>query len=186
MKIIKDEIFTISNGLSLVRLLLSVPLYFLFIYFDNPGISDIIIFLIIFASFTDILDGYIARKLNQITEFGKIIDPLADKIAMTAVLIGFIYNNLLPIYYVLIIILRDVLILLGGIFITKKTGKVLPSNMVGKITVLIIGFVILFRLLGFKQNDLIFDILFYLSIIMIIISFIVYLLRGIKVVKGNQ
>lgn len=182
----RTEIFNISNFLSLIRLLLAIPLFFLFQNWTKPGITDTIIILVLFASFTDILDGYLARKLNQITEFGKIIDPLADKVAMTIVLIGFVFNDLLPLYYILLIILRDILILLGGIYIAKKTGKVLPSNMIGKITVLIIGLVILFRLFGLELNNLFFIILFYFSIIMVFISFIVYLLRGFKVIRENQ
>lgn len=180
MIITKKEMFNTSNLLSLLRLLLAIPFIILFEYWNQPGINQVIIFLVIFASITDILDGYFARKLNQITEFGKIIDPLADKIAMASVLIGILSNELLPFYYFVLIIFRDLLILLGGIFIAKKTGIVLPSNAVGKVTVMIIGIVILLTLLGISPNNLFFNIIYYLSIFMIFLSLIVYIERGIK------
>lgn len=182
----KKELFNVSNLLSLLRLLLAIPFIILFAYWNTPGISQVIILLVIFATITDILDGYLARKLNQITEFGKIIDPLADKIVMATVLIGILSNNLLPLYYFILVILRDLLILFGGIYIAKKTGFVLPSNIVGKITVLIIGFVILLTLLGLDFNSLIFKVIYYLSIIMIFLSLIVYLIRGINFYRAGK
>lgn len=180
MKINKKEIFNSSNILSTLRLLLAIPFIILFEYWEQPGIKQVIIYLVVFAGITDILDGYLARKLNQITEFGKIIDPLADKIAMAAVLIGILSNKLLPFYYFILIICRDLLILLGGIFIAKKTGFILPSNIIGKITVIIIGIVILLALFGLNSNNLIYEIIYYLSIVMIFLSLIVYINRGIK------
>lgn len=186
MIINKNEILNFSNLLSILRLLLSIPLFLLFFYWNEPGIADIIIILVLFASLTDILDGYLARKLNQITEFGKIIDPLADKIAMSAVLLGFLFNELLSTYYILIVITRDIIIFLGGIYIAKRTNYVLPSNWIGKLTVFIIGLVILLRLFNLKEGILIFDIIFYLSLLMIFMSIIVYSIRGIKVLKEGQ
>ncbi len=180
MKINKKEIFNSSNILSIVRLLMSIPFIILFEYWEQPGIKQVIIYLVVFAGITDILDGYLARKLNQITEFGKIIDPLADKIAMAAVLIGILSNKLLPLYYFILIICRDLLILLGGIFIAKKTGFILPSNIIGKVTVIIIGIVILLALFGLNSNNLIYEIIYYISIVMIFLSLIVYIDRGIK------
>ncbi len=185
MIIKKEEIFNTSNLLSIIRLILSIPLFILFRYWNQPGIREVIIFLIIFAAITDILDGYLARKLNQITEFGKIIDPLADKVAMASVLVGIIMNDLLPFYYIIIILFKDFLILLGGIFIAKKTGFVLPSNLMGKMTVLVIGFVILLTVIGFSKNSLIFLLFYYLSIVMIFASFILYLIRGINFYKSK-
>ncbi len=185
MIIKKHEIFNVSNLLSFVRLLMSIPFLILFNYWEQPGIKDVIIFLALFASFTDILDGYLARKLNQVTEFGKIIDPLADKIAMAAVLIGILSNNLLPFYYFLLIIIRDLIILLGGIFIAKATGFVLPSNFIGKVTVLIIGFVILLTLIGLGMDNLIFMIIYYLSIFMIFLSLLLYIQRGISFYRSK-
>lgn len=186
MTLKKKEFFTISNLLSIIRLLLVFPIIILFNYWGDDLIRESIIFLLILAGITDILDGYLARKLNQITEFGKIIDPIADKVLVAAVVIQLVNNDLLPLYYVVLIILRDILILIGGIYVSKLTGKIIQSNYIGKITVLIVGFVILLRLLNFQQDELIFDLVYYLSIIMIITSFLVYLIRAIKFVRSEN
>lgn len=179
MKINTKEIFTISNLLSLLRLFLAIPLWILFDYYElNPSIKYWLFSLCIFAAITDILDGYLARKFNQVTETGKIIDPLADKIAMAVVVIRLSMLGELPLYYLLMIIVRDILIFVGGIYVTSKIGKVLPSNMLGKTAVLIIGLVVLLTLLQLDKSSFLFNIFYYLSMILILLSFIAYVVRA--------
>lgn len=178
MRFTAKEIFTISNGLSFLRLLLVIPFWFLLDHFDSQNIRYITFALCLFAAATDILDGYFARKLNQITELGKIIDPLADKAAIALIVIKLYLIGEISDFYFYSIILRDVLIFLGGIYVTNKLGKVLPSNKLGKITVLNIGLVILFLIIGLSQNELIFKIFYYSSIILIFASLIGYLIRA--------
>jgi CDP-diacylglycerol--glycerol-3-phosphate 3-phosphatidyltransferase len=174
------ELFFPSNILSIFRLLLTIPIFYLFSNFNEKGIKESIIILALFAGLTDILDGYLARKLNQITEIGKIIDPIADKILMAVFIIEMVHNELLPFYYLFLIIGRDILILFGGILITKLTGKVLASDYIGKTTVLVIGFVILITLLGVDKSSIIYNIIFFISIILILISLINYTIRAYK------
>ncbi|MEJ2615571.1 MAG: CDP-alcohol phosphatidyltransferase family protein [Ignavibacteriaceae bacterium] len=130
------EIYTKSNIISLFRLLLAIPLWFLLDGFNSPNIRYITFAVCLIASFSDILDGYLARKYNEVTEFGKIIDPLADKIAVGAIIIKLYLLGQIAAYYFLMIILRDIIIFLGGMFVAKKIGRVLPSNVLGKITVI--------------------------------------------------
>ncbi len=179
MKINSKEFLTVSNLLSLLRLLLAIPLWILFDYYNSVDSVKYWLFaLCIFAAITDILDGYLARKLNQVTEAGKIIDPLADKIAMAVVVIRLAMYGELPLYYLAMIVIRDVLIFFGGVYVTNKIGKVLPSNILGKLTVLIIGIVVLLTLLQIDKSSLLFFIFFYFSMIMIILSFIAYVIRA--------
>lgn len=179
MKINSKEFLTVSNLLSLLRLLLAIPLWILFdSYKSNDSIKYWIFVLCVFAAITDVLDGFLARKLNQVTEAGKIIDPLADKIAMAIVVIRLAMYGDLPVYYLAIIILRDILIFFGGIYVTSKIGKVLPSNVLGKATVLIIGLVVLLTLLQVDKDNLVYNILYNFSIIMIVLSFLAYLIRA--------
>ncbi len=181
-----SEINTWSNLLSIFRLLMAIPFWFLLDYFEDPTIRLITFALCLFASFTDILDGYLARKLNEVTEFGKIIDPLADKIAIGVIVIKLFLIGEIPAYYFWMILLRDVLIFTGGIFITRKIGKVLPSNILGKITVIIIGIVILLILLNVDRTSLIFIILYYSSIALIFISFFGYTIRAFEFIKTGR
>lgn len=179
MKINSKEFLTVSNLLSLLRLLLAIPLWILFDYYSSDASIKFWIFaLCIFAAITDILDGFLARKLNQVTEAGKIIDPLADKIAMAIVVIRLAMYGELPAYYLAMIIIRDLLIFFGGIYVTSKIGKVLPSNMLGKATVLVIGLVVILTLLQIDKTSVFFNIFYYFSIILIVLSFIAYMLRA--------
>ncbi|MFO7524266.1 MAG: CDP-alcohol phosphatidyltransferase family protein [Ignavibacteriaceae bacterium] len=178
------EIYTKSNLLSLFRLFLAIPLWILL---DDFEANRFFVFgLCLFAAFTDILDGYIARKYNEITEFGKIIDPLADKIAMAAVVIKLFLIGEIPGLYFYLIIGRDLLIFLGGLVVSRKLGMVLPSNKLGKITVLIVGTVLLFILLGFNKDSLIYLIFYYLSIVLIFASFSGYIIRAAEFMKRNS
>lgn len=178
------EVYTKSNLLSLFRLLLAIPLWFLL---DDFEVNRYYVFaLCLFAALTDILDGYIARKFNEVTEFGKIIDPLADKVAIAAIVIKlYLIGEILPFYFFLIVG-RDILIFLGGIIVSKKIGRVLPSNKLGKITVLNIGLVILFILAGLPSDHLLYVIFYYSSIILIFASLTGYIIRAAEFIKRND
>lgn len=182
------EAYTYSNLLSLFRLFLSIPLW---MALDNISRSYnyryITVLLCLFAFITDFLDGYLARKFNQITEMGKIIDPLADKVAMGVVVVKMYFLKELPEYYIFMILGRDLIIFLGGIFVSSKLGKVLPSNLLGKITVLNIGIVILLKLLlADEYMPGFYNFIYYLSILLIIISLIGYIIRGVESLRWRK
>ena len=181
------DVFNIPNLISLFRLSLAYPMYY---YLDKIQSDDIyrsvIIGLILIAFISDILDGLIARKLNIITETGKIVDPLADKVLMIIIVFKlFLLNEIPPIYF-WIIIGRDLLIFSGGIFVTKKIGQVLPSNLLGKLTVLFIGFFILATVIGINSYNIFYRILFYVSIILSFASVIGYALRAYEKIKWKN
>lgn len=182
VKFEKKEFFLWPNIISLFRLLMAIPLYFSLILNtgDKFNYNTLVIVAIIFIS--DYLDGYLARKLNQITELGKLLDPLADKIAVLIVSLALLQIEKLPFYLFLSIILRDVLIFLGGIYITKKIGYILPSNIIGKLTVNILALyyiVLIFTDLSPKFFEVI-------TFIFIILSFLVYTYRAIETVYNHN
>lgn len=118
----------VPNALTLLRLLL-IPVYW--VVFVN---GDTTAALIIFAAgcFTDFLDGFIARKCNLITDFGKLADPVADKLMVLSVMFTQSYAGVLPKLPLYIILSKEALMVLGGIYMLKK-GIVVYSNMVGKV-----------------------------------------------------
>ncbi len=181
-----EEIATPSNFLSLLRLVMAIPLWYLFDYLGVSGMRIIIFSVCILAALTDVLDGYLARKLNQVTEFGKIIDPLADKAAVAVIIIKLFTIGEIPLYYFMMIVVRDILIFMGGIFVSQRLGKVLPSNVLGKITVINIGIVILLIVLGIPGDSYVFLSLYGLSIILIVVSFIAYVIRAMEFLKRKK
>src|ERR1035437_762545 len=177
------EINTASNYLSLLRLLLAIPFWIMLD--DFPSNRYLLLSLTLFASSTDIMDGYLARKMDQITEFGKIIDPLADKICIGVIITKLFLINQLPAYYFFMIIGRDILIFLGGILLTKRLGKVLPSNMLGKITVLVIGIVIILIFLQVDRQSKYYISILGISLFLITVSFAGYVIRAVEFLKAK-
>ncbi|HZJ57994.1 MAG TPA: CDP-diacylglycerol--glycerol-3-phosphate 3-phosphatidyltransferase [Clostridia bacterium] len=107
-----------------------------FIYiFYNPNIEGnlkwgIIIFII--AGITDVLDGYIARKYDMITKWGKLMDPLADKLMLIVVLVSLYTVDLVPLIVIIVVLAKELLMVLGAIFIYRNRHTVVQSNFVGK------------------------------------------------------
>jgi cardiolipin synthase (CMP-forming) len=186
MKFNKSEILTFSNFLSLLRVVMIIPLWILMNDLEVESIRYTVGFLCIFAALTDILDGYFARKFHQETEFGKIVDPLADKIIVGAVVIKLFLIGDLPGYYFYMVIIRDLLIFIGGIIVTRKLGRVLPSNVLGKITVVFISLVLLMILFQTDRGTLYFKFFYYSSLILIVASLAAYVIRAMEFLKKRE
>lgn len=180
------KIFTISNFISFFRLLLAIPFWIMLDDIHYGNMRYYIFGLCLFAAGTDILDGYLARKFKQVTEFGKIIDPLADKIAVGVIIVKLYMMGEIPLYYFIIIIVRDLIIFIGGILLSLKINKVLSSNALGKITVIIIGIVILLIVLQVNRKEVLFLSFYGLSIILIISSLIAYAVRAFEFFKNKN
>ncbi len=183
-----NELKTKSNLLSLFRLFLAIPIYYFIENINSPEYNRIILFGIFFLVYiTDILDGYLARKFNEVTEMGKIIDPLADKVVVITIVVKFWLDGMIPDYYFWTIVLRDLIIFLGGIYVSKRIGKVLPSNKLGKITVLTIASYILCVL---AQLDIrlpwMYDLFLYASLTLSFLSVIAYAMRGYDAIKWSK
>ncbi|MCC7429915.1 CDP-alcohol phosphatidyltransferase family protein [bacterium] len=126
--------FTISNFISFSRILLVFPiLYFLSLETDNG--NKIALAFIFLAVFTDFLDGFLARKLNQISETGKIVDPLADKLCAVSIIGYLAFFRDFPFWFFCIVSGRDVLILLASFFVIRKQKMAISSNLPGKLTI---------------------------------------------------
>lgn len=121
----------LANKLTLIRIIL-VPFFLIFISIDN--IYSIIIATVIFiiAALTDKLDGYIARSRNQITKFGKFMDPLADKLLVTSALVALVEYGMVPTWMAMIIIGREFAVT-GLRSIAASEGIVIAASWWGKI-----------------------------------------------------
>jgi cardiolipin synthase len=164
-----------SNILSLSRVVLAIPMAFLLWYEYNV----LAVMMGFIASITDMLDGWLARKLNQVTEYGKIFDPIADKIFVGVTVIVLLLQGRFPLWLVAMVLGRDLLIALGGMFAAKKLKSVIPSDFVGKATVTILGFTIMFAILDMHT---IARYGYYLSAFALLFSFIHYANRAIKII----
>ncbi len=193
------EIFYISNLLSFSRFVLLIPLiFFLISPNENHYLFSSIIIILMWIS--DLLDGYYARKRNEVSEWGKIIDPLADKTIVISITIILLLQGVLPIWFFIVIVLRDLIILSGGLFIKQKYGIVLQSNWIGKLTVFTIGFTLLNMILikGLTSSSLNFfvyhidklelywKVLILVSILMSVFSLVSYFKKFTNTVSVNK
>lgn len=120
----------LPNKLTILRIIMTFV--FMFLLYSDGFLSKIFAFVFfILACVTDFFDGYIARKYNLITDLGKILDPIADKILVLAALLSFVHLDLIPAWMVLVIILRELLITSIRMMGLKK-GKVLAASAIGK------------------------------------------------------
>lgn len=177
----------LPNRITLIRILL-VPVFIALFYIYKESYISGIIFAV--ASLTDFLDGYLARKNNQITAFGKFIDPLADKILVITALILFVENEILPALPVIIIVYREFAVS-GFRLIAANKGVTIAAGKSGKIkTVLqLIGIVAILFANGLHSFDRILQfgvVMIYLSVVMCIVSFVIYIKQNIHVLDlGN-
>ncbi|MSS60438.1 CDP-diacylglycerol--glycerol-3-phosphate 3-phosphatidyltransferase [Fusobacterium sp. FSA-380-WT-2B] len=123
----------LPNKLTFLRLILVVPFIYFLQFSDEGGFTYRAIAFVIFviASLTDFFDGYLARKHNLITDFGKIMDPLADKVLVISALVIFVDLGYIPSWMSIVVIAREFLI--SGIrMLAAAKGEVIPAGKLGK------------------------------------------------------
>lgn len=122
----------VPNALTTLRFFLIV----VFVYvFYNPNIQNNLAWatgIFILAGFTDLLDGFIARRCNMVTKWGKLMDPLADKAMLITVLICLYDMKIIPIAVIIIVVLKELLMVLGAAFLYKNRKVVVQANYYGK------------------------------------------------------
>ncbi len=121
--------FNLPNLISISRILLTVPCLMFFDAGDNnPGLLMLALMIV-----SDYADGILARRMKMVSDFGKALDPLSDKI-VTVILISYlILEKSFPIWFVSTLILRDIILSYLGLKVKKKTGVMPQANMAGKI-----------------------------------------------------
>ncbi len=131
----QDRIMTLANAISISRIFLTIPLVLIFEDIAHGMESKLwqALSLIIIIVLTDFLDGYVARKAEEITNFGKLIDPVADKVCMMVVLIYLIIIYNLPfLLFFLILAIRDIFLIIIGVYLMFSQEEVFQSNKSGK------------------------------------------------------
>ncbi|MBS3741257.1 MAG: CDP-diacylglycerol--glycerol-3-phosphate 3-phosphatidyltransferase [Candidatus Cloacimonetes bacterium] len=174
----KKHLHHIPNVLTILRIVL-VPL-FIICGIQNRMVCALAIFVI--AALTDTFDGIIARKYNYISNLGKLLDPLADKLLVGFALILFIYLDVIAWWLATIIILREIIMTLYRSYL-KKNNIYLSANIYGKIKTtiqmtVIIG-ALLYEAITYQNNvvALIIKILFYLTAFFSWLSFFIYITK---------
>lgn len=166
----KGRIFTLANLISLTRLLL-LPFIVFCLLENEPAYDWIALVLILLAGATDYLDGVVARRRNEISQLGKIIDPVADKLFIGALGLMLVFLRGLPTWFVALFLFRDFLILTVSYVLFLNRDIVMASNQLGKITTFVLLATLVFYTVRLEEIGLP---LVYLGSVMVLGSGFVY------------
>lgn len=151
----------VPNILTLFRLCL-IPVYIIAFIADGES-KNLAAWIFIIASATDVIDGYIARKYNMMTKAGQLLDPLADKLMQLTVVISLLIAKIIPLWFVIILAVKEILMIVGGIFLYSKKTFV-KSNVFGKANTVIL-FIAMIVILFAHTSVVVTDIMLAISVI---------------------
>lgn len=120
-----------ANKLTMLRIVM-IPVFLVILYLDFPFNRYLALLIFILASVTDFIDGYIARHYNQVTDFGKFMDPLADKMLVMAAMLWFVEAGRMPAWALLIVVVREFAVS-GLRLIAVDNGRVIAAAWSGKV-----------------------------------------------------
>ena len=187
----KGPVINTPNLISLSR----IPLAFTACLFLMQKNIVVVVIVILVGVLSDFLDGIIARKTNSISDWGKIFDPLADKIAIGAFIVTLAFVGAVPLWFVILFLTRDAIIAAGGLFIAKKLGSPPSSNRWGKYTSLIMSVYLTSSALSYMLDTTLWskglilgglDPLGLLALGFVLVSLFVYFSESVKKLRNNS
>lgn len=176
----------VPNCLTILRIFM-VPVFVVFMLADVLGGADRYIAGILFiaASLTDTLDGYLARKNNQITVFGKFMDPLADKLLVCSAMICLVELGQLPGWIVIIIVGRE-FIISGFRLVASDNGVVIAASYWGKFKTVFQMISVILLILNIPALSLITQICVWIALILTVVSLVDYIVKNHKVLTEGS
>ena len=175
----------LPNKLTLFRVIL-IPFFIVFLLVPiTPYDKWIALAIFIIASLTDLLDGKIARKYNLVTNFGKFMDPLADKLLVCSALICLIELNRIPSWMVILIIARE-FVISGFRLIASDNGVVIAASYFGKFKTTFQMVAVCLMIADIAALKLLTDIVLWIAVVLTVVSLIDYLIKNKDVMKETK
>ena len=177
----------LPNKLTVLRVIM-IPIFVFFLLLENganPTWRYLSAAIFIVASFTDLLDGKIARKYNLVTNFGKFMDPLADKLLVCSALICLIQLEQLPAWMVIIIISRE-FIISGFRLVASDNGVVIAASYWGKFKTVFQMISVILLILNIPALSLITQICVWIALILTVVSLVDYIVKNHKVLTEGS
>ena len=176
----------LPNKLTILRMIM-IPVFLVVLYIPGLGMAGNIAAAAIFilASITDFLDGKIARKYNLVTNFGKFMDPLADKLLVCSALIALVDFDKVAAWIVIIIIARE-FIISGFRLIAADNGVVIAASYWGKFKTTFQMVMICLMIANFPQLQILTNIIMWIALILTVVSLIDYLVKNKDVMKNTK
>ena len=174
------KFWTLANMLSLARLVLVIPITYLII---QDGSVSWILGLIFVALCTDWFDGTVARWSKTVSEWGKVLDPLADKIAAICVVLALTIRGSLPVWFLVLIVVRDTLIVWGSTLATRRLQRVLMSLWWGKVAVFMLSLTVMGAIM--KADAPILNASIWITSVLFVYSFLLYAFRYFRLMRES-
>ena len=173
----------LPNKLTMIRVIL-VPVFIVLLFMgqNNPLFKYLALAVFVIASLTDTLDGYIARSRNLVTNFGKFMDPLADKLLVCSALICFIQIGTIPAWVVIIIISRE-FIISGFRLIASDKGVVIAASKWGKAKTVSQMITVILLILDLPILKTVTNIMIIVMTVLTVVSLIDYIVKNAKVLE---
>lgn len=173
MKQAENRVFTIPNGLSAFRLALIPVMVWLYL---GPKRQDLAVVVLILSGVTDLVDGYVARRFHMVSNLGKVLDPVADKLTQGAltVCLAVAFPAMGILFAVLLV--KELVMSVLGILVMKKTGKVQGAKWHGKLTTVCLDGVILLHLAFPAMKVATSQVLVFACLAVMLLSMVLYLL----------
>lgn len=178
------RVWTVSNLFSVLRVLLVVPVSLLLLS-DSRDARLTAAALIVLAALTDFLDGFFARRFREVSDLGKVLDPVADKVGIGVVALLLVLRGLIPAWFVAGILIRDVLILAGGLYLKRRLDIIPQSNRTGKWTAAVVALTVFSSLIDGSFISRAMPWLLAVSSLLLVVSFVHYALIFTAALRGN-
>ncbi len=177
------KILTIPNILTIFRIILIPVIVWVYYYQNNPKMAAL---LLILSGITDIVDGFIARKFNMISNFGKGLDPVADKLTQFILLICLVTKFPRMIVPCFLLFVKELVSAITALIAIRKTGKVEGATWHGKLSTVIIYIMLFVHIIWPEISGNISLAIISLSVVIMLISCVLYNMRSIEAVKQHS
>jgi len=183
LKFSKEDILTIPNMLSFFRLILIPVIVVCYWKYDNYALSVV---LILISGLTDVLDGFIARKFNMVSDFGKILDPIMDKLTQAAILLCLFSRFTKMIYLFLLMSVKEIVTGITGIIGINRSGEVKGADWHGKLSTCTLYAMMIVHMLWYDIPPVASDFFVALCAGVMCLSFVLYVTRNVKQMKDGK
>lgn len=178
----KDDVFTVPNALSLLRIVM-IPIY-MFLYFNGRYPESLVV--VAASALTDILDGFIARKFHMVSTLGKVLDPIADKLSQLTLMLCLVTRFPHMLYPILLIVVKELTSGILGLVTLKKTGLVEGADWHGKVTTVLLYAMMMLHIIWYSIPALVSDITIGICLVMMAVSFVLYVLRYARMLRAGR
>lgn len=183
MKVTKQEVFTIPNILSFLRILLIPGIVVLYYVYEEYMWATV---LIIVSGLTDIIDGKIARRFNMISDLGKIIDPIADKLTQAAVVLCLSFRYPYMLWLFALMFVKELIMAITGALSIKYSGNVHGADWHGKIATVLLYAMMVIHLIWIDMPEVVSNMLLLVCAVMMIISLFLYTLHNVRRIQEGK